>query len=190
MSRGRVSVGCTPVPDTEYGIGKQVPPTFGHSNTLVVPDDDDVSVGENFWVTLQVPGPGNELHVPNWKLNGTLIPLPDARSTEYPASTVMSTDCDAVVLIGTFPKPSDDGDADATDTPVPELVYGMPMQVPPTIGHSNTFVVADEPVSAGGRVALVDVQVPGPEKPPPVPHVSKSNANGAFKPDPDATSVR
>ena len=64
------------------------------------------------------------------------------------------------------------------------------MQVPPTIGHSKTFVVPFDVVSAVGVNFSFTLHVPGPAKPPPVPHVSKSNANGAFRPDPDATSVR
>ena len=33
------------------------------------------------------------------------------------------------------------------------------------------------------------MHVPGPVNPPPVPQVLKSKLNGAFSPDPDATSV-
>src|SRR5438034_128659 len=75
-------------------------------------------------------------------------------------------------------------------TPVPDSVNGIAMQAPPTRGHSNTFVVPFELVSAVGVKLSLTVQVPGPVKPPPVPQLSKSNANGAFNPDPDATGVR
>ena len=93
------------------------------------------------------------------------------------------------MLIGTLPKSSGFGVAEATLTPVPVTLNGMPIQVPPTTGHSNTFVVADDDVAVVGVYRSVTVHVPGPVNPPPVPHVLKSNANGAFSPDPDATSV-
>ena len=99
------------------------------------------------------------------------------------------TACEAVVLIGTLPKLTGFGLADAVLTPVPLSLNGMPIQVPPTTGHSNTFVVPLFGPTAVGVYRSVTVHVPGPVNPPPVPHVLKSNANGAFSPDPDATSV-
>ena len=81
------------------------------------------------------------------------------------------------------------GVADAVLTPVPLTLKGMPIQVPPTTGHSNTFVVALLGPTAVGVYRSDTVHVPGPVNPPPVPQVPKSNANGAFSPDPDATSV-
>ena len=93
------------------------------------------------------------------------------------------------MLIGTLPKSTGFGLADATLTPVPVTLNGIPIQVPPATGHSNTFVVPLDGVAAVGVYRSVTVHVPGPVNPPPAPHVSKSNANGAFSPDPDATSV-
>ena len=51
------------------------------------------------------------------------------------------TACETVVLIGTLPKLTGFGLADATLTPVPCTLNGIPIQVPPATGHSNTFVV-------------------------------------------------
>ena len=99
------------------------------------------------------------------------------------------TGAEAVVLIGTSPKLTGFGLADAWLTPLPLSLNGMPIQVPPTTGHSNTFVVPLFGPTAVGVYRSVTVHVPGPVKPPPVPHVSKSNANGALSPEPDATSV-
>ena len=101
----------------------------------------------------------------------------------------MVTLADAVVLIGTLPKLTGFGLADATLTPAPLTSNGMPIQVPPATGHSNTFVVPDAGATDVGVYRSVTVHVPGPVNPPPAPHVPKSNANGAFSPDPDATSV-
>ena len=101
----------------------------------------------------------------------------------------MVTACETVVLIGTLPKLTGFGLAEATLTPLPLSLNGMPIHVPPTTGHSNTFVVPLFGPTAVGVYRSVTVHVPGPVKPPPVPHVSKSNANGAFNPEPDATSV-
>ena len=64
------------------------------------------------------------------------------------------------------------------------------MQVPPATGHSNTFVVPLAVATAVGVKRSLTLQSPGPVKPPPVPQVSKSKANGALSPEPDATSVR
>ena len=64
------------------------------------------------------------------------------------------------------------------------------MQVPPATGHSKTLVVPLEVVSAVGVKRSLTLQLPGPVKPPPVPQVSKSKANGALSPEPEATSVR
>ena len=47
----------------------------------------------------------------------------------------------AVVLMGTPPKSTLAGLAAATLTPVPWTLKGIAMQLPPTIGHSNTLVV-------------------------------------------------
>ena len=94
------------------------------------------------------------------------------------------------MLIGTSPKLTGFGLADAVLTPLPLSLNGMPIHVPPTTGHSNTFVVPDEGVTAVGVYVSRTVHVPGPVNPPPVPQVLKSKLNGAFSPDPDATSVR
>src|SRR3954447_14646524 len=71
----------TPVPETLKGIGMQVPPAIGHSKTFVVPDDEVAEVGRKDCLTLQVPGPVKPPPAPQVsksKLNGTLIPLPEA----------------------------------------------------------------------------------------------------------------
>ena len=62
--------------------------------------------------------------------------------------------------------------------------------MPPTTGHSKTFSVPLAGPAAVGENSRLIVHVPGPVKPPPAPHVSKSNANGGLSPLPDATSVR
>src|SRR3954452_3687994 len=64
------------------------------------------------------------------------------------------------------------------------------MHEPPAAGHSKTFVVPDEDVSEVGVNDCLTLHVPGPANPPPAPHVSKSNENGALIPEPDASSVR
>src|SRR3954469_23121922 len=61
------------------------------------------------------------------------------------------------------------------------------MHEPPAIGHSKTLVVPLELVAAVGRKLCLTLHVPGPVKPPPAPHVSKSNENGTLIPDPDAS---
>src|SRR3954465_6921385 len=61
------------------------------------------------------------------------------------------------------------------------------MHDPPAIGHSNTFVVPLDAVSAVGVNRCLTLHVPGPGKPPPAPQVSKSKTNGGLIPDPDAS---
>jgi exoribonuclease II len=190
---GEADAVLTPVPETLYGIAIQLPPAIGHSNTFVVPDEAVAAVGEKRCFTLHVPGPANPPpvpHVSKSKENGTLMPDPDAISVRYPASTVIDTSRTTVVLIGTFPKATLDGEADARLTPVPDTLYGMAIQLPPAIGHSKTFVVPLDAVAAVGEKRCFTLHVPGPANPPPVPHVSNSKANGALMPDPDAISVR
>jgi hypothetical protein len=190
---GLALAALTPVPETEYGIAIQLPPATGHSNTFVVPLELVRLIGVNRSFTLQVPGPAKPPPVPQVSksnANGALIPEPEAISVRYPASAVIEMSRVAVVFNATFPNGTLDGLALAVLIPVPETEYGIPMQVPPAIGHSNTFVVPLEAVNAVGVNRSLTLQVPGPENPPPVPQVSKSNANGALIPDPDATSVR
>ena len=65
----------------------------------------------------------------------------------------------------------------------------MPMHEPPATGHSNTFSVSlAGPAVVGWKLSLI-VQVPGPAKPPPAPHESKSNEKGGLRP-PEATDAR
>ena len=180
------------MPLTLNGMPIQVPPTTGHSNTFVVPDAGPVAVGEYRSDTVHVPGPVNPPPVPQLpksKPNGALSPEPDATSVLYPASTLMVTVLETVVLIGTFPYPTGFGLADATLTPAPCTSNGMPVQLPPATGHSNTFVVPDAAATDVGANRSVTVHVPGPVNPPPAPQLPKSNANGALSPEPDATSV-
>jgi hypothetical protein len=103
---------------------------------------------------------------------------------------VIETSRVTVVLIGVFPKATLEGDADAALTPVPETVYGIAMQLPPAIGHSKTFVVPLDADWLVGVKRCFTLHVPGPANPPPVPHVSKSKANGALMPDPEASCAR
>src|SRR3954467_6125341 len=90
----------------------QLPPATGHSKTFVVPLDAAPAVGRKDCLTLHVPGPVNPPpapHVSKSKLNGALIPLPEASSTRWPASTVIVTFCVTVVFKGTFPNGTLDG---------------------------------------------------------------------------------
>jgi hypothetical protein len=96
-----------------------------------------------------------------------------------------------VVLIGTLPKSMLAGLAAARLTPWPWTLNGIgSRQLPPATGHSNTVVVLLAPPAVVGANVSLTLQVPGPVKPPPVPHVSKSKLNGVFNPLPEATSVR
>ena len=64
-------------------IGRQLPPTTGHSNTVAVPLDELTLVGVKLSVIVHVPGPVKPPpapHVLKLNPNGTLIPLPDATS--------------------------------------------------------------------------------------------------------------
>src|SRR5438876_415367 len=95
-------------------MAMQEPPPVGHSKTFVVAVAGPSDVGEKISLTLQAPGPAKEpLQVSKLKEKGTLIPLPEASSTSYPVSTVIETSRVTVVLIGTSPKSTVAGLADA-----------------------------------------------------------------------------
>ena len=67
----------------------------------------------------------------------------------------------AVVLMGTLPKLMLLGLAAARLMPVPCTATGIPMQVPPTTGHSKTFIVPlDGPAAVGVKLSVI-VHVPG-----------------------------
>ena len=57
MLLGLAEAMLTPLPWTAILIGRQLPPTTGHSNTVVVPLDDVAAVGEKLCVIVHVPGP-------------------------------------------------------------------------------------------------------------------------------------
>src|SRR5438128_11061808 len=93
----------------------------------------------------------------------------------------------AEVPMGTLPKSRAEGLAVARLMPVPLTVKGMGMQLPPAMGHSKTLVVPVELLRAVGLKLSLMVHVPGPEKRPPAPQVSKSNENGELMPLPLAS---
>ena len=83
MLAGLAAAALTPTPCTAILIGRQLPPTTGHSNTVAVPLDDVTAVGVKLSVIAHVPGPVKPPPAPQvLKLNpnGTLIPEPDATS--------------------------------------------------------------------------------------------------------------
>ena len=90
------------------------------------------------------------------------------------------------MLIGTLPKGTADGTAEATLTPVPLTVNGTATHDPPPTGHSNTLVVPFDVAKAVGWYDSVTMQLPGPMKPPAAPQVLKENPNGTLMPLPDA----
>ena len=57
MLAGFAAATLTPLPCTAMLIGRQVPPTTGHSNTDVDPLDELTLVGVKLSVTVHVPGP-------------------------------------------------------------------------------------------------------------------------------------
>src|SRR3954452_11350272 len=78
---GLAEAWLVPVPETENGIAMQVPPAIGHSKTFVVPLEAMAEVGRNDSFTLHAPGPAKPPPAPQVsksKLNGTLIPEPEA----------------------------------------------------------------------------------------------------------------
>src|SRR4051812_14893353 len=179
----------TPVPLTEYGIGMEVPPTIGHSKTLVVPVDAVAAVGRKLSFTLHVPGPANPPpvpHVSKSKLNGTLIPDPEAISVRYPASTDIETSPVAAVFIAWLPNATAVGLAPAVLIPAPLTEYGIAIPPPPPIVPPRPPISPLFPYTTLFRSLSFTLHVPGPAKPPPVPHVSKSKENGTLIPDPEA----
>ena len=189
---GLADAWLTPLPLSLNGMPIQVPPTTGHSNTFVVPVFGPTAVGVYRSVTVHVPGPGEPAARPagaEVERERRIQPRPGRNLRPVARVDVIVTGADTVVLIGTLPKLTGFGLADAVLTPLPLSLNGIPIQVPPTTGHSNTFVVPLFGPTAVGVYRSVTVHVPGPVNPPPVPHVPKSKANGAFNPEPDATSV-
>ena len=89
------------------------------------------------------------------------------------------------MLIGTLPKLTGFGLAEATLTPAPLTLNGIPIQSPPAIGHSNTVVVPLEAPVAVGVYDSCTVHVPGPAPP----QVPRSKWNGRLIPVPDASSA-
>src|SRR4051812_5062335 len=86
-SPGIAAAVTTPLPRLVYDSATQEPPPTGHSNTLVVPDTTPAAVGVSFSITVQVPGPVKPPptpQVPKSKLNGTLMPVPEASSVRKP----------------------------------------------------------------------------------------------------------
>src|SRR6476646_3198874 len=96
----------------------------------------------------------------------------------------------ADVPTSTLPKSTAAGLAAAVLPPTPCSGTGSGMQAPPATGHSDSVSVPPAcPIKVGANVSRM-LQVPGPVKPGPEPHVLDSNENGVVVPVPVAPAKR
>ena len=143
----------------------QVPPATGHSKTLVVPLEVVSAVGVKRSLTLQVPGPVKPPPVPQVSKSKRERGVEPGAGGDLGPVARVDGDRHAWLDGGVdrhVAEADRDGVAEAALTPVPDTVYGMPMQVPPATGHSNTFVVPLDGGDRRRREPLVDGALPGP----------------------------